>query len=104
MELAYANDGYSVVASGDTGYRVVFKDGIASLYDKDGQGICEFMLDNILAVHNANKIIGKLEARGKYLMEEFVLADKAYEVKKRAMERINEIDVIIETIKSGLED
>ena len=53
------------------------------------------------AAYNADKVIKRLEERKKYLLKDFVLADKAEEVKERTMARINEIDGLIEIVKSG---
>ena len=44
------------------------------------------------AAYNADKVIKRLEERKKYLLKDFVLADMA---------RINEIDGLIEIVKSG---
>lgn len=43
----------------------------------------------------------RLEERKKYLLKEFVLAEKAEKVKEITLARINEIDGIIEIVKVG---
>ena len=60
----------------------------------------EKVIKEIPIAYDADKVIEQLEERKKYLLKEFVLADKAEEVKERTMARINEIDGIIEIVKS----
>ena len=61
----------------------------------------EKVIKEIPIAYDAEKVIGQLEERKKYLLKDFVLADKAEEVKERTMARINEIDGLIEIVKSG---
>lgn len=57
-------------------------------------------IEDFPAACNVKKVIGTLEERKKLLLKDFVLADKAGEVKERTMARINEIDGAIEIIRS----
>ena len=54
-----------------------------------------------IPTYDIGKVVEQLEERKKYLLKDFVLADKAEEVKERTMARINEIDGILEIVKSG---
>lgn len=58
-------------------------------------------VEKIWTAYDVDKVIEQLEERKKYLLKNFVLADKAEEVKERTMARINEIDGLIEIVKSG---
>lgn len=58
-------------------------------------------VEKISTAYDVDKVIEQLEERKKYLLKNFVFADKAEEVKKRTMTRINEIDGLIEIVKSG---
>ncbi len=51
--------------------------------------------------YDVDKVIEQLEERKKHLLKDFVLDEKAETVKEITMARINEIDGIIEIIKSG---
>lgn len=59
------------------------------------------IIDEQPIVYDMDKVIERLEERKKYLLKDFVLVDKAEEVKEGTMARINEIDGIIEIVKSG---
>lgn len=59
------------------------------------------MIEDAPTAYDVDKVIEQLEERKEYLLKDFVLADKADEVKERTMARINEIDGIIEIVKSG---
>lgn len=57
--------------------------------------------NGIHTVYDVDKVVGKLEERKAYILKEFVLAEKSQRVKDISLARINEIDGIIETVKSG---
>lgn len=59
------------------------------------------LIESQPTAYDVDKVVGKLEERKKYLLKDFVLEEKAEEVKERTMARINEIDGLIEIIKSG---
>lgn len=59
------------------------------------------VIDGFTVSYDVVKVIEQLEERKKYLLKDFVISDKAEEVKERTMARINEIDGLIEIIKSG---
>ena len=58
-------------------------------------------MDSIPTAYDVDNVVERLEERKNYLLKDFVLADKAGEVKERTMARINEIDGLIEIVKSG---
>jgi hypothetical protein len=45
------------------------------------------------------RVVERLEERKDHIMKEFVLADKAQEVKSESLNRINELDGAIEIVK-----
>lgn len=59
------------------------------------------VIDGFTVSYDVVKVIEQLEERKKYLLKDFAISDKAEEVKERTMARINEIDGLIEIIKSG---
>lgn len=59
------------------------------------------VIDEFPISYDVDKVIERLEERKKLLLKYDVLADKAEEVKERTMARINEIDGIIEIVKTG---
>lgn len=58
-------------------------------------------IDNQPTAYDVDKVVEHLEKRKKYILTDFILANKAYEVKERTMARINEIDGLIKIVKSG---
>lgn len=58
-------------------------------------------IDGQSTAYDADKVVEKLEERKNTLMSDFVLTDRDVGVKSNALGRINEIDGIIEIIKSG---
>lgn len=51
--------------------------------------------------YDMDRVIERLEERKNLLLKDYVLANKADEVKERTMARINEIDGLIDIVKSG---
>lgn len=51
--------------------------------------------------YDVDKVVERLEERKNLLLKDYVLANKADEVKERTMARINEIDGLIDIVKSG---
>ncbi|MBO5208053.1 MAG: hypothetical protein J6B68_01775 [Lachnospiraceae bacterium] len=51
--------------------------------------------------YDVDKVVEQLKDRENYLLKEFVFAEKAEEVKEKTLDRINEIDGIIEIVKAG---
>lgn len=58
-------------------------------------------LRDIPTAYDVDKVVEWLEERKNYLLKEFVLAEKAREVKEKSLARINEIDEVIENVKAG---
>lgn len=58
-------------------------------------------VEKILTAYDVDKVVEELEKRKKYLLKEFVLSEKAEEVRKESLARINEIDGIIGIVKAG---
>ncbi len=52
--------------------------------------------------YDLESVIEQMEKRKKYLMEEFVLSEKSLSVKEISLARINELEGIIEIVKSGI--
>lgn len=84
----YANDKDSQAIYGEERLRLILGD-------------CKIEIEKFPTAYDVDKVIEQLEERKEYLLKDFVLADKADEVKERTMARINEIDGIIEIVKSG---
>lgn len=59
------------------------------------------LIESQPTAYDVDGVVERLEERKKYLLKDFVLANKAEEVKEKTMARINEIDGIIEIVKSG---
>lgn len=58
-------------------------------------------IEDAPTAYDVDKVVERLKKRKKYLLKEFVLAEKAEEVKEKSLVRINEIDGIIKTVKEG---
>lgn len=63
MRLIDADGGYAIKASDNTGYKIECKNGMASVSDECGQGICEFILDDIPTAYDVDKVVGQLEQK-----------------------------------------
>ena len=59
------------------------------------------MIDEQPTTYDVDKVVERLEERKEYILKEFVLADKSQYVKDISIARINEIDGLVEIIKSG---
>lgn len=57
--------------------------------------------NDIPAAYDVDKVVEQLKKRKAYIFKEFVLAEKSQRVKDISIARINEIDGIVETVKSG---
>ena len=62
---------------------------------------CENIVCAQQTAYDVEKVVEWLEERKNYLLKEFVLAEKAREVKEKSLARINEIDEVIENVKAG---
>lgn len=56
---------------------------------------------NIPTAYDLDRVIKQMEARKTYLLKEFVSANKAAVVKENTLTRTNEIDGMIEIVRSG---
>ncbi len=56
---------------------------------------------NIPTAYDLDSVIKQMEDRKAYLLKEFVSADKAAVVKENTLTRTNEIDGMMEIVKSG---
>ena len=80
-----------------------FQDGNKSEESYIVQGLFEAfeLIGNVPTTYDVDKVVERLEERKKYILKEFVLADKSQYVKDISVARINEIDGLVEIIKSG---
>lgn len=56
---------------------------------------------NISTTYDLDGVIKQMEDRKTYLLKEFVSADKAAVVRENTLTRTNEIDAMMEIVKSG---
>lgn len=56
---------------------------------------------NIPIAYDLDRVIKQMEAKKTYLLKEFVSANKATVVKENTLTRTNEIDAMMEIVKSG---
>lgn len=66
-----------------------------SEFAKDIRKAMQDLIDSQPTAYDMDKVVEQLEERKKYLLKDFVLAEKAETVKEITMDRINEIDGII---------
>lgn len=95
-KLVYADDIYRYIKTEINPYGKPFE---GSAYEL-GLKIMKH-IENMSADYDVDKVVEWLEERKNYLLKEFVLAEKAREVKEKSLARINEIDEIIENVKAG---
>lgn len=94
MRLIDADGEYCINAMDNTGCRIDLKDGIGLLLNKHGQGICEFMLDDIPVAYDVDKVIKKLkEAKNPIYREDGSLMGESMFIRiDKAIEIVQEVD------------